>query len=73
MSNPRGQSKIESQRRWRKAHPERKYAGSTKAQKKARREVINAAINPCYLKEARAILAGTKKRVNRCCILAGDE
>ena len=26
----------------------------------------------CYLKEARAILAGTKKRVNRCVMLIGD-
>lgn len=27
----------------------------------------------CYLKEARAILAGTKKRVNRCVMLIGDD
>jgi hypothetical protein len=39
----------------------------------ARAQYIESRINPCYLKEARAILAGTKKRINRCQKLIGDD
>lgn len=72
MTNPRGQAAIDSRRKWRAAHPEARTGGGTPEQKRARREQIKA-INPCYLKEARAILAGTKKRINRCTHLLGDD
>ena len=73
MTNPRGQAAINARRKWRAAHPEARTSGGTPEQKKARREQISAAINPCYLKEARAMLAGTKRRINRCTHLAGDD
>lgn len=72
MTNPRGQAAIDARRKWRAAHPEARTGGGTKEQKKARREQINA-ISPCYLKEARAILTNTKRRINRCTRLVGDD
>lgn len=72
MTNPRGQAALNAQRKWRAAHPESRTSGGTPEQKKARREQIKA-ISPCYLKEARAILSGTKKRINRCTHLLGDD
>jgi len=44
-----------------------------KQMKKERYDEIVASINPCYLKEARAMLAGTKKRYNPCTKLIGDD
>ena len=58
MTNPRGQAALNAQRKWRAAHPEARTSGGTPEQKRARREQIKA-INPCYLKEARAILEGS--------------
>ncbi|MCK9571140.1 hypothetical protein M0R72_19480 [Candidatus Pacearchaeota archaeon] len=72
MGNPRGQAAIEAQRRWQAKHPEYKHVGPTKERQKARLDVIKA-INPCYLKEARAMLQGTKTRINRCQKLVGDD
>ena len=72
MTNPRGQAALNAQRKWRAAHPEARSSGGTPEQKRARREQIKA-ISPCYLKEARAILAGTKRRINRCAHLEGDD
>jgi hypothetical protein len=72
MTNPRGQAAINAQRKWRAAHPEARTGGGTPEQKRARREQIKA-INPCYLKEARAILQGKDVRGrNKCIKLPGD-
>ena len=45
----------------------------TKCNKWHREYQIPKGKRACYLKEARAILAGTKKRVNRCVMLIGDD
>jgi hypothetical protein len=72
MTNPRGQAALNAQRKWRAAHPEARTSTGTPEQKKARREQIKA-INPCYLKEARAILQGKDVRGrNKCVKLPGD-
>lgn len=66
-------SHRESARRWKEAHPGYKSPTWDKEKQKARREKIAEAINPCYLKEARAILAGKDVRgKNRCAHLEGD-
>ena len=44
----------------------------TKCNKYHREYQIPKGKRACYLKEARAMLAGTKKRVNRCVMLIGD-
>lgn len=45
----------------------------TKCNKWHREYQIPRGKRACYLKEARAMLAGTKKRVNRCVALIGDD
>ena len=45
----------------------------TKCSKYHREYQIPKDKRTCYLKEARAILAGRKSRVNRCVKLAGDD
>ena len=45
----------------------------TKCNKWHREYQITEGKRACYLKEARAMLAGTKKRVNRCVMLIGDD
>lgn len=73
MVNPRGQARIEAQKRWRAAHPEYKPASGDKERASARIAQIEAAINTCYLKEARAMLEGKDVRgKNRCVKLPGD-
>jgi len=68
MGNPSGQAALNAERKYRKAHPrKRKPTGREAQQKRDRLQVIKSAINPCYLKEARAILSGTKTRMK-----AGD-
>lgn len=75
MGNPRGQARIEAERRWRAANPRMPTPRNerNREQERKRQEFIKHAINPCYLKEARAILAGKDVRGrNRCTKLLGD-
>lgn len=65
--------KVESNRRWLDKHPEYKVKPSDPKKREARIEYIESSINPCYLKEARAILEGKDVRgKNRCTKLPGD-
>jgi hypothetical protein len=74
MSNPRGQAKIDAARRYRATHPDATRPRSEEQRRKdARRYQEIVAINPCYLKEARAILEGKNtKEKNKCVKLEGD-
>jgi len=74
VSTPRGQAAIDARRRWYAKHPEYKRGPVDKEKAAARLTQIKAAINPCYLTEARAILAGKDVRgKNRCIKLVGDD
>lgn len=73
MTNPRGQAALDAKRKWAAKHPEYKHTPCSIEKRIARRAQIEAAINPCYLKEARAMLEGKDtKGKNKCCPLPGD-
>lgn len=73
MTNPRGQAARDAKRKWAAKHPEYKSSRWSKEQAASRRAQIEAAINTCYLKEARAMLEGKDtKGKNKCCPLPGD-
>jgi len=71
---PYGQvSRSGANKRWREKHPEYRRGEHNREKEKARIALIDAAINPCYLKEARAMLEGKNTRgKNKCVKLAGD-
>ena len=74
MSTPRGQAALDAKRRWAAKHPEYKRGPGNNEKVDARLAQIKAAINPCYLKEARAMLEGKNTRGrNKCVELEGDQ
>lgn len=67
-------AKNEAKKRWRAKHPDANSHKHDPVKQKTRRDHIKAAINPCYLKEARAMLQGKDTRgKNRCVKLTGDD